>query len=144
MNIDVYDLVKVLIGVIVALCVWISLREINRLSKQGSRITALELGASELKSNMISRPELKAELAELSIERLRLHEENKEKLDQIIRTTQGINDHSVEIARVQVRLTNVEAYQQYLRDWKHNVVDPLVPRAVEDHERRLQKQEARS
>jgi hypothetical protein len=41
------------------------------------------------------------------------------------------------------RMEAAEKDLQGLRDWKHIVVDPLIPRAVEEHERRLNRLDQR-
>jgi hypothetical protein len=40
-------------------------------------------------------------------------------------------------AEVRVRIEHVEEDLRGLHRWKHTVVDPYIPRAIEDHERRL-------
>lgn len=137
MNIDIYDLVKVLVGLIIALCTWIVLREISRINKQGERLEKLE-------ADSIKRVELDEKLEKISEERLRLHEENKEKLDTILLITKSINTHDIDIARILLRISNLEEYQHYLGEWKHKVVDPLIHKTMEDHERRLVNIERRS
>jgi hypothetical protein len=41
------------------------------------------------------------------------------------------------LAANEVRVDNVEKDVQGLRNWKHVVVDPYVPRAIDEHERRI-------
>lgn len=41
------------------------------------------------------------------------------------------------------KVANLEHLVQELRDWKHEKVDPYVPRAIDDHERRINRLEAR-
>lgn len=38
---------------------------------------------------------------------------------------------------VNTRLNQVEKFMQEIRDWKHEVVDPYIPRGMTDHERRI-------
>ncbi len=37
----------------------------------------------------------------------------------------------------------LESEQKKAEEWKHKVVDPIIPRAVEEHERRLNRVEAK-
>lgn len=49
------------------------------------------------------------------------------------------NDTSIaELATMKARLDAVEKNAEGLRDWKHLTVDPYIPRAVDDHHRRLE------
>lgn len=45
--------------------------------------------------------------------------------------------HEAHGAALPIRMTALEANLQGMRDWKHEVVDPYLPRAVDEHERRL-------
>ena len=56
--------------------------------------------------------------------------------------------HQEEISRLRVwvetyggalptRVAQLEASHEQMREWKHRVIDPIVPRAFEDHERRI-------
>lgn len=54
------------------------------------------------------------------------------------------NDTSVaEIAAMKERLNAIEKNADGLREWKHLTVDPYIPRAVDDHHRRLEHIERR-
>jgi hypothetical protein len=47
------------------------------------------------------------------------------------------------ISRNEVKIEAAEKDMQGLRDWKHITVDPLIPRAVEEHERRINRLDTR-
>jgi hypothetical protein len=44
---------------------------------------------------------------------------------------------TAKLSRAEAQILNLEKDQQGIRNWKHVVVDPYVPRAVEEHERRI-------
>lgn len=95
-----------------------------------------------LEKDSVSRADFAQKIAELQSERMRLHTENRGKLDEIVQTTREINTHSVDLGRIDERLGHVEAYLDYLKQWKHLTVDPYVPRVLDDHDRRINRLEA--
>jgi hypothetical protein len=49
----------------------------------------------------------------------------------------------VTIATLIEKARTLEKSVDELREWKHEVVDPYIPRAVDEHERRLNKLDSR-
>lgn len=41
------------------------------------------------------------------------------------------------------KVANIEEDQAGLREWKHLVIDPYVPRAIDEHERRMNRLDAK-
>lgn len=70
-------------------------------------------------------------------------EERDEKANKFRETAQDkLTDIMIKLSPVEVRISQVEKDLQGIRDWKHVVVDPFVPRAIEEHERRLNRMES--
>lgn len=56
-------------------------------------------------------------------------------------TAKGFFEQSITMARYDERLKQLEVRREYMDEWKHVTVDPYIPRAMEDHERRITKLE---
>lgn len=41
------------------------------------------------------------------------------------------------------KVDNLEGNQEDMREWKHAVIDPYIPRAVDEHERRINRLDAK-
>jgi hypothetical protein len=59
--------------------------------------------------------------------------------DEIKRDIKSLQEGDTLRRELLERTVRAEKDIQDLRDWKHDVADPYVPRAIEEHERRLNK-----
>lgn len=59
-------------------------------------------------------------------------------------TTASFFEQAITMARYDERLKQLEVRREYMDEWKHLTVDPYIPRAMEDHERRISKLENHS
>jgi hypothetical protein len=56
-------------------------------------------------------------------------------------TTKSFFEQAITMARYDERLKQLEIRRDYIDEWKHLTVDIYLPRAMDDHERRLTKLE---
>ncbi len=85
---------------------------------------------------------LDEKLANSDKQRMAFHDENRQKLNEISHTTKAIFTHSLDLVRINERVSVLEKRSQYMDEWKHETIDPYIPRAVDDLERRINKLES--
>lgn len=119
-----------LVGIVLSILSWLAIREMRR-------IEALEKHAKDA----VTQQQFERKLSEVDQQRMMLHAENSKKLDEIGATTKAIYTHATDLGRMDERLKQLEERRVYMDGWKHEVVDPYLPRAMDDHERRITKLE---
>jgi len=50
---------------------------------------------------------------------------------------------NAELWPLREKVANMEGDQEGMREWKHMVIDPYVPRAIDEHERRINRLDAK-
>lgn len=85
----------------------------------------------------VQKEEFDKRFADAEATRMRLHEDNSKKLDEIVETTQAIAAQAVELGRMDLRVEMLEKREAYMGKWKHEVVDPYLPNEMKNLERRV-------
>jgi len=122
---DGWTIAKLAWGMVVSFVAWLGIRSVNRLD--------------QLERTYVSRDEMKEAFERLQQDRKAMHLDNKESL-QRIEAKLDASEHEGIIA---TRLERVEEDILDLRRWKHESVDPYIPRAVDDLKERVDRWEAK-
>lgn len=133
----------ILIGLVLAILSWMLIREMRRLESVEQKVVDIAAQQEKNLRDLVTHPQFERKLEEIDRHRMVLHAENAKKLDAIADTTTKIYSQAIDIGRMEERLRQLEDRRDYLDDWKHKTVDPYIPRAVDEHDRRIEELERR-
>jgi len=87
--------------------------------------------------HIVTTEHLDRRLTAMDKQREHFYAENLKKLDEIGSTTKAIFAQAIDIGKMDVRIKLLEDRNIVMQHWKHTIVDPYVPRAIMDLERRI-------
>jgi hypothetical protein len=95
----------------------------------------------ELEDTAISKETFEAKFKEVAEQRIAFHAENTTKLNEIGADVKGFLAQAIAIGRMDERVAILEKREAMFTHWKHEKIDPYVPKTIDDHDRRIHRLE---
>lgn len=86
----------------------------------------------------ITEEKFEARLTQADVQRAAFHQENVARFDSLAVSIAALHALAVDMAGFKERLKAVEERLKYLNDWKHEKIDPYVPKEVTNHDKRIE------